>query len=73
MNSLYRAYCRENGNTEEQQMEDDEERWPGGKMCGYMLWCGEKWGQWRALKGFERDRPLSEVERDEFFSWVGAT
>lgn len=71
MNSLYQVYCRENGNDETRQLELDEQRWPGGKMCGYMMWCGEKWSQWRTLKGFSRDRVLSEAERDEFFGWVG--
>lgn len=72
MNALYQVYCRENGNDEAAQLAIDEERWPGGKMCGYMLWCGEKWREWRTLKGFAQDRPLSETERNEFMKWVGA-
>jgi hypothetical protein len=26
----------------------DKERWPGGKMAGYILWIGERWAEWKA-------------------------
>ena len=42
MNSLYLAYCRAHGKTPEEMAEHDAAEWPGGRMCGYILWMGER-------------------------------
>jgi hypothetical protein len=38
LNPRYAAYARVHGNDAEQQLAADTVRWPGGKMCGYLLW-----------------------------------
>lgn len=42
MNPRYRAYCRFHGLSPEKMAEVDEKRWPGGRMCGFILWIGER-------------------------------
>jgi len=32
------AYASSNGNTPEKQLEVDDKKFPGGKMCGFILW-----------------------------------
>ncbi len=39
--ALYSAYCRYHGNTPKQQFKKDKEKWPGGLMCGYILWIAD--------------------------------
>lgn len=38
----YLLYCAAKGNTPEQQAEKDRALYPGGYMCGYMLWVREQ-------------------------------
>jgi len=45
----YLAYCAANGNTPEQQLKADANAYPGGKMCGFILWV-------------TRQSPISETE-----------
>lgn len=44
-NSRYLLYCKAHGNDWDpsRQLEEDSMKWPGGKMCGFMLWIQEKW------------------------------
>ena len=42
MNPRYLAYCRANRNSPEQQKAIDTEAYPGGKMCGFMLWISQQ-------------------------------
>jgi hypothetical protein len=42
MNPRYLAYCKAHGNTPEEQKELDEREYPGGSMCGFMLWVSQK-------------------------------
>ena len=37
-NSRYVKYSQAHGRTPEQQMEQDRIDWPGGCMCGFVLW-----------------------------------
>jgi hypothetical protein len=40
-NPNFTAYAMAHGNTPEKQLEIDTELWPGGKMCGFVLWISE--------------------------------
>ena len=43
-------YCHKNGNnTPEEQLKIDEKQWPGGVMCGYVLWINEKLKEFRKI------------------------
>lgn len=37
-NPRYVAYARAHGRTPEAQLRQDRRDWPGGSMCGYVLW-----------------------------------
>lgn len=51
-NSRYIQYCRVNGELNPNRMlENDSERYPGGKMCGFILWVQNKWRQWYEFIG----------------------
>jgi hypothetical protein len=39
MNPLYQEYCDAHEMTPEQMMAHDRLKYPGGRMCGFMLWC----------------------------------
>jgi hypothetical protein len=41
-NPRYLAYCRAHKLAPEQMMEHDREAWPGGCMCGFILWHSAK-------------------------------
>lgn len=30
----------------------DRVKWPGGCMCGFMLWVRERWGEWKQSVGY---------------------
>jgi hypothetical protein len=44
-NSRYLLYCKAHGNEGNpgRQLEEDSAKYPGGKMCGFMLWIQAKW------------------------------
>ena len=41
MNPRYVAYAKLNGKTPAEMLESDRETWPGGCMCGFILWISE--------------------------------
>lgn len=57
----------ENWNTPEQQLEKDEKEWPGGKMCGYMLWVDKVRVE---FFGANRANRPSEDEESNFKTWI---
>lgn len=74
MNPRYLAYCKAHGNTPEAQHAADGAAWPGGIMCGFILWIGERWRAFEAHKGAR----LTSLSRDywraehaaEFDAWI---
>ncbi len=41
-NPRWLAYCKSQGNTSEEQFLKDDKKYPGGIMCGFILWIAEK-------------------------------
>lgn len=70
-NSRYLAYCRATGGLDpDATMARDAERWPGGLMCGAILWVNDHWREWER----ENDRPKwddhSRADHEAFDRWL---
>ncbi len=48
-NPRYVLYAKANKQTPEEMLISDDNTWPGGKMCGFILWIGEKWNKFDKL------------------------
>ena len=57
MNPRYLAYAKAHGKTPAGMLASDTERWPGGKMAGFILWVGARWAEWCAARGLARYCP----------------
>lgn len=68
----YLAYCRSQGNAPDRQLEVDREAWPGGVMCGYMLWIRKRWCEWKKLKDYGPNWILSDTDHAEFDGWLNS-
>lgn len=44
----YLAYCKFHGKTPEEMMSSDSKRFPGGVMCGFIVWFSEVRQKFRA-------------------------
>lgn len=65
----YRAYSRAQGSaTPMDQLARDTVCWPGGNMTGFILWCGQRWAEWRALTG--RTAPADLADHAAFDAWL---
>lgn len=40
-NPRFVAYAKAHGKTPSAMLEHDAKEWPGGTMCGFILWIGE--------------------------------
>jgi hypothetical protein len=69
-NPRYLAYAREDGLEPDQALARDVERWPGGKMCGFMLWVGERWREWDARHGHGQSHVRDAHEHRAFDAWL---
>lgn len=54
-NPRYVAYAAAHGRTPKEQSDYDKERWPGGCMCGFILWINKAWGVWSEESGEKPD------------------
>jgi len=41
-NPRYAAYAQAHGKTPDEMMEHDRAAWPGGCMCGFIVWMSEQ-------------------------------
>lgn len=61
MNPRYLRYCEVHGKTPEEMSAHDDEAWPGGKMCGFMLWISAAWQAFdkhHSIDGSSNDREM---------------
>lgn len=70
-NSRFLAYSRAHGRLPEAMLEHDDVAWPGGRMCGFMLWLRSQWRGWATERGGMPDILTPEHHAD-FDSWLGA-
>ena len=57
-NPRYANYARVHGKTPEEMLALDGERWPGGKMCGFVLWNSARVHEWKTLVGHPHESDL---------------
>lgn len=70
-NPRYLAYCRVNGQAHPDKMlERDRASWPGGHMCGFMLWIQRKWFQWEKATGWKSHWPKGDEQHKSFDTWL---
>jgi hypothetical protein len=57
----FKAYCKANGRTPAKQLAHDRRKFPGGCMCGFILWMSAKLSAFKlahpeaCIGGFVRD------------------
>lgn len=71
-NPRFVAYATAHGHTPESMIQHDRLRWPGGQMCGFILWIGQQWQQWREAFNY-RGELLGPAEHAAFDQWLAST
>lgn len=63
-NPRYLAYCKAHNKMPEEMLEHDREAWPGGQMCGFLIWHNARlleakaqYPQWFMYNHLIDDRP----------------
>ena len=69
-NPRYVCYAQVHERDPEQMLAFDAERFPGGKMAGFLIWMGHRWSEYRHLRGLSATAPLSDADHDDFMSWL---
>ena len=67
-NSRYVAYANAHGKTARTMLPFDRKRWPGGVMCGYIIWINGKWNEFAKAIGVERY--WAGLQQDRFDAWL---
>jgi hypothetical protein len=73
-NPRFVVYAISQGRMPEQQLEHDTKEFPGGKMCGFILWMNSQWRAYFELRGWKRtgadEHILSQEDHAEFDKWL---
>lgn len=70
MNPRYLAYSRAHGMDPDAMLEHDRERWPGGVMCGFIVWIHRRWLVWDAEHGRKPFGHHSAEDHAAFDAWL---
>ena len=66
----YIAYANSHHLTPEQMLAHDEFAWPGGKMCGFILFISHSWRSWQKYVGRKNLEFLCDHDHMSFDSWL---
>lgn len=72
-NPRFIAYAKAHGHTPVEQLKADRQEYPGGCMCGFILWLNRQWGAFRELHGFKSQEALILGLKDahrQFDEWL---
>lgn len=69
-NPRYVLYAKAHGKTAEEMVEYDDECWPGGAMCGFILWMDQVWREFRKLNGIRHYDPVGPEDQKKFDEWL---
>ena len=71
-NPRYSAYATSHGRKCEDMITYDTKKWPGGKMCGFILWIREQWNIWAEESGEQRDSGghFWPEQHEKFDKWL---
>ena len=73
-NPRYVAYATAHGRPPGDMLAHDLDRWPGGRMTGYILWITEAWRRWAVAAGHPRAHSptahLSKQDHVAFDKWL---
>jgi hypothetical protein len=51
-NPRYVLFAQAHGHRPDEQLANDDVRWPGGSMAGFINWIGERWTEFCQVHGF---------------------
>jgi len=66
----YLAYCAAHGRDPKSQLANDDQEWPGGVMCGYILWITDQWASWKREVKWPRGAPIFQQQHEAFDEWL---
>lgn len=71
-NPRFVEYCRLTGGlSAEETLKRDAETYPGGLMCGFILWLGDRWKEWsREFHDVDYVEIKSEAHHAHFDTWL---
>lgn len=73
INPRYIAYAAAHNRTHSEMLAYDSQRYPGGKMAGFIIWMSQRWSEWDKSKGHDPYwHARTELEQDEFTAWLAS-
>jgi hypothetical protein len=70
-NPRYLAYCYAHERSPEEMHAFDGQRFPGGRMCGFMCWNMQQWSEFGKTHKFDR-HSKSKADHDAYDAWLEA-
>ena len=72
-NPRYACYARAHGRSPAAMLDHDKRAWPGGRMCGFIVWLSARWVDWERAHGYRRGDAINRANRAaEFDAWLSA-